>query len=117
VTWRRPKLHDEDGVPERLCAVAQPYNKERMTRRVQIVVSSRPSVGPQDIVPRQGFWQRFKLLITGLTIAVVTVALLIVDVVLGSILAAVILVVIAVAILFAVLRMSLKRAHHDNNRA
>jgi hypothetical protein len=80
-----------------------------MTRRVQIVVSSRPPAGPQGIAPRPGFWQRFKLLILGLGVASVTIALLIVAVVLGSLLAGVILVVMAVTIVFFVVRVSLKR--------
>ena len=86
-----------------------------MTRRVQIVITSRPPAGPQDIVPRLGFWQRFKLLITGLSIAVVAVALLIVAVVLGSLLAAVILVVMAVTIVLIVVSASFRRAR-DNKR-
>lgn len=91
---------------------SQPYNKvEQMTRRVQIVVTSRPPAGPGDVVPHPGFWQRFKMLIAGLGIAVVAVALLIVAVVLGSLLAGIILVAMAVVIVFVVVKMSLKRHH------
>jgi hypothetical protein len=80
-----------------------------MTRRVQIVVSSKPAAGPQVIAPRLGFLQRFKLLITGIAIAAVAVALLIVAVVLGSILAALVLLAVAAAIVVLVVRASLKR--------
>ncbi len=80
-----------------------------MTRRVQIVVSSRPAGGPQGISPRLGFWQRFKLLIIGIAIATVAVALLTFAVVMGSILAALLLLAAAATIVVLVVRTSLKR--------
>jgi hypothetical protein len=77
---------------------------------MQITISSRPPAGPPTITPRLGFWRRFKLLITGIGIAIVAVAVLVATLVLGSILAAVVGIAILAALIAALIKITFKRA-------
>ncbi|MGC2697492.1 MAG: hypothetical protein WA738_17020 [Candidatus Angelobacter sp.] len=77
---------------------------------MQITISSRPPGQAPIISPRLSFWQRFKLLITGIGVAVVALAVLVAALVLGSILAVVIGIAILAVLVTVLIKLTLKRA-------
>lgn len=81
-----------------------------MNRRMQITISSRPPDGPPVLSPRLTFWQRFKLLLAGVGIAVIAVAILVAALVLGSILATLVGIVLLILAVAIAIKVALKRA-------
>jgi hypothetical protein len=81
-----------------------------MNRRMQIIVSSRPAAGSPGITPPLSFWQRFKMLITGLGIAVLAGAVVVAALVLGSILVALVGLVLVAVIVYLVIKATFRRA-------
>jgi hypothetical protein len=83
---------------------------EAMNRRMQIVISSRPPIGPPGTSPPLTFWQRFKLLIIGIAVAVAAVAVLVAALIVGSILAAVLWIVLVAVIVAVIIKAMFRRA-------
>jgi hypothetical protein len=81
-----------------------------MNRKMQIVISSRPSIGAPGTSPPLTFWQRFKLLIMGIAMAVIAVAILIAALIFGSILAAMLWIALVAVIVFIIIKAMFKRA-------
>lgn len=81
-----------------------------MNRRVQIVISSRPPAGSTETSPPLTFWQRFKLLIIGIAMAVVAVSVLIAALIFGSILAAVLWIALIVVIVIVIFKTMFRSA-------
>jgi membrane protein YdbS with pleckstrin-like domain len=80
-----------------------------MNRRMQIVISSRPSIGPAGTSPPLTFWQRFKLLIIGIAMAVIAVAVLVAALIFGSILAAVLWIALVAVIVVVIIKAMFRR--------
>jgi hypothetical protein len=81
-----------------------------MNRRMQIVISSRPPAGPPGTSPPLTFWQRFKLLIIGIGMAVVAVGILVAALIFGSILAAVLWIALVAVIVIVIIKAMFRRA-------
>jgi hypothetical protein len=81
-----------------------------MNRRMQIVISSRPSIGPPGTSPPLSLWQRFKLLIIGIAMAVVAVGILVAALIFGSILAAVLWIALVAVIVAVIIKAMFRRA-------
>lgn len=81
-----------------------------MNRRMQITISSQPPAGPPVLAPRLSFWQRFKLLLTGVGIAVIAVTILVAALVLGSILATLVGIILLILVVAIAIKVALKRA-------
>lgn len=81
-----------------------------MNRRMQIIISSRRSVGPPGTSLPLTFWQRFKLLIIGIAMAVIAVAVLVAALIFGSILAAVLWIALVAVIVAVIFKAMFKRA-------
>lgn len=81
-----------------------------MNRRMQIVVSSRPPTGPPGFscLPLS-FWQRFKLRISIIAIALVAVAVLVAALVLGFIIVAIVWIVLMAVIMAILVKTMLRR--------
>jgi len=79
---------------------------------MQIVVSSRPPTGPPGFPPPPlSFWQRFKLRISIIAIALVAVAVLVAALVLGFIFAAILWIVLMAVIVAVLIKTMLRRVH------
>lgn len=81
-----------------------------MNRRMQIVISSRRPVGPAGISQPLTFWQRFKLLIIGIAMAIAAVAILVAALIFGSILAAALWIALVAVIVFIIIKTMFRRA-------
>jgi hypothetical protein len=81
-----------------------------MNRRMQIVISSRPSIGAPGTSLPLTFWQRFKLLIMGIAMAVIAVAVLVAALIFGSILAAVLWIALVAVIVSIIIKAMFRRA-------
>ncbi len=77
---------------------------------MQIVISSRPPIGPPGTSPPLTIWQRFKLLIVGIAMAVIAVAVLVAALIFGSILAAVLWIALASVIVAVIIKAMFRRA-------
>jgi hypothetical protein len=77
---------------------------------MQIVISSRPSIGAPGTSPPLTFWQRFKLLIMGISMAVIAVAVLVAAMIFGSILAAVLWIALVAVIVSIIIKAMFRRA-------
>lgn len=82
-----------------------------MNRRMQIVISSRPPTGLPGTSPSLSLWQRFKLLIIGIAMAVVAVGILVAALIFGSILAAILWIVLVAVIVAVIIKTMFRRAH------
>jgi len=81
-----------------------------MNRRMQIVISSRPSIGPPGTSPPPSLWQLFKLLIIGIAMAVAAVGILVAALIFGSILAAVLWIALVAVIVAVIIKAMFRRA-------
>jgi hypothetical protein len=81
-----------------------------MNRKLQIVVSSRPPTGPAGLpLSSLTFWQRFKLRILIVAIAVAAMTVLVAALLLGFIIAAVVWIVLMVVIMAILFKTMLRR--------
>ena len=82
-----------------------------MARRLQIIISSRPPAGlPGQPTQKPSFWNRFKLLVAGICIAIATAGVLVTALVLGWIVAAVICLLVMIVVIVVILRGIIRRA-------
>ena len=79
-----------------------------MNRRMQIVISSGAPEGPPGT--SLTIWQRFKLLIIGIAMAVIGVAVLVAALIFGSILAAVLWIALVAVIVAVIIKAIFRRA-------
>jgi Flp pilus assembly protein TadB len=92
---------EESTLQSKGIILKSPYNNEAMNRRMQIVISSRPPISPPGTSPPLTFWQRFKLLIIGIAMAVAAVAVLV---------AAVLWIVLVAVIVAVIIKAMFRRA-------
>ena len=88
-----------------------------MRPRFHIVVSSKQVRGSPSQASPLSFWGRFKLLLAGLTLAVLAVAVLIAAFILGSVIAAVLAVLLVIAIAAVIVKTALMRGRHSKRQA
>jgi hypothetical protein len=81
-----------------------------MNRRMQIVISSRPPIDQPGTSTPLTFWQRFKLLIIGVAMAVAAVAVLVAALIFGSILAAILWIALVAVIVAVIVKAMFRRA-------
>ena len=81
-----------------------------MNRKLQIVISSRPQATVPGSPARLSVWQRFKLLFTGLSVALIAVVALVLALILGSILAAVVWIALVAVVVTLILKGTFRRA-------
>jgi hypothetical protein len=82
-----------------------------VAHRLQIVISSRPPAGFPGLPQKRSFWHRFKLLITGTSIALGVATILVAALVLGWIVAAVICLLMIIVVVVAILKATIRRMH------
>jgi hypothetical protein len=80
-----------------------------MSGKLQIVISSRPQPTLSGSQARLSVWQRFKLLFTGIGMALIAVVALVLALIVGSIVAALLWIALVAAVVTLILKGTVRR--------